>query len=69
MALPIPDLATQIRSAGALDALLQAKANAFTEATRLRTFRSVLLAALLTQRIEIPESYDVLLDDAVEVPA
>lgn len=69
VALPIPDLATQIRSAGALDALLQAKANAFTEATRLRTFRSVLLAALLTQRIEIPESYDVLLDDAVEVPA
>lgn len=63
VSLPLPSRAAQERSASALDSLDAELSALGVEISRLRTFRSSLLASLLNQDIEIPESYDALLDE------
>lgn len=65
--LPVRD--EQVAVAEALDAVQEAVLSVGTELTALRAYRATLLSALLSQQVEIPESYDALLDDASEVPA
>jgi type I restriction enzyme S subunit len=60
--LPIPSRAEQRASSDALDCLEAARSAADAELARLRMFRSTLLSALLNQELEIPESYDSLLE-------
>lgn len=62
VSLPIPPLDQQVRIQSALDAL-ESESNAVRdELVRLRAFQNILLASLLGQEIEIPESYDDLLE-------
>lgn len=63
--LPIPSRDSQERAASVLDALDRELLAIRTELAHLRSFRSTLLTALLSQEIEIPESYDALLAEAV----
>lgn len=65
----LPPEAEQRRIAAELDALADLTTRLQAEIGRTRMFRAVLLVALLSQAIEIPESYDELLDDAMEVSA
>lgn len=62
MQIPVPDRATQVEICTTLDRSLMASEAVATELATLRTFRSTLLTALLSQQIEIPESYDSLLE-------
>jgi type I restriction enzyme S subunit len=62
VSLPIPSREVQECVADALGALDQEVTNLTDELRHLRSFRSALLTALLSQRIEIPESYDRLLE-------
>lgn len=63
---PIPDVATdvQVRWADQLDAVVTAHDAARSELAHLRMFRSTLLTGLLNQDVEIPASYDDLVEDA-----
>ncbi|MFE5598085.1 hypothetical protein ACFQ8O_02615 [Streptomyces coelicoflavus] len=63
---PVPDVPSSEQKAwaGRLDAVWQTQAAVSAELAHLRTFRSNLLTSLLNQEIEIPESYDVLLEEA-----
>jgi hypothetical protein len=65
VALPVPTLHQQERAAAALDALESAQLAVARELTMLRAFRSSLLTGLLRQEIEIPESFDALLEEAI----
>lgn len=62
VSLPIPAREVQARAAAGLDALDEQIAALSDELTKLRTFRSALLTSLLNQEIQIPESYDSLLE-------
>lgn len=66
---PRIDVGRQAELGEAAMALIHAERKVRDAARRLVSFRSTLLTALLSQQIEIPESYDALLDDAVEVSA
>lgn len=59
----LPPLDEQKRVADALDALDENVQQCETELAHLRSFRSALLTSLLNQEIEIPESYDELLEE------
>lgn len=67
VSLPVPSLTRQRLVAEALDPLSDHADHLAFEAEALRICRATLLSALLSQQVEIPESYDALLDDAVEV--
>lgn len=58
---PLPPVSQQREIVDVLDAIQCSRDAAIDEAGRLRDFRSTLLTALLSQSIEIPESYDNLL--------
>ncbi|MEU5599568.1 hypothetical protein [Streptomyces sp. NPDC020298] len=62
---PVPDVPSSEQKAWAdrLDAAWQTQAAVSAELSHLRTFRSNLLTSLLNQEIEIPESYDALLEE------
>ena len=51
------------------DALSLTLAQLDSQVRSARSLRSAVLSGLLSQQVEIPESYDVLLDDALEVSA
>ncbi|GAA5118262.1 restriction endonuclease subunit S [Haloechinothrix salitolerans] len=58
----LPDLAAQQMAVAELRALEAAVDDLEAELARFRTYRSALLTGLLSQEIEIPESYDAFLD-------
>lgn len=60
--IPVPNLADQRRVVDAVNAAAQSSAKVVDELSTVRSFRSTLLAALLSQSLSIPESYDRLLD-------
>lgn len=61
---PVPRrIADQERYVSNCDALLSTVGVARKELSRLRAFRGALLSALLNQEIQIPESYDALLEE------
>lgn len=62
--LPIPPHDVQERVASMLDAMDRQVLVLNSELSRLRIVRSTLLTSLLNQEIEIPESYDALLEGA-----
>lgn len=64
VALPVPPREAQERTAHALDLLNAEVGSLNMELARLRMFRATLLASLLNQDVEIPESYDALLEAA-----
>lgn len=61
--IPLPDIETQRRVAATVVAVREVVAGLDEELERLRAFRSALLTALLNQEIEIPDSYDRLLQE------
>lgn len=63
---PVPNIERDVQSrwADLLDAVVAAHDADQAELTRLRMFRSALLTSLLSQDVEIPESYDVSLEAA-----
>lgn len=62
--IPVPtDLDLQQVIVDAADSVTRERAALAEEVARLGTFRAVLLASLLSQQIEIPESYDALLEE------
>jgi len=61
--LPIPSLEEQSAYVERCDAVAFAAQRLDLELTDLRAFRSALLSALLTREIEIPESYESLLEE------
>lgn len=63
VSLPIPSRQVQERVSAGLDALDERVAALSDELAHLRSLRSALLASLLNQEIEIPASYDDLLED------
>lgn len=63
ISLPLPDLQTQHRQAGAFAELSRAAEAARGTADALRTLRADLLTALLSGGHEIPSSYDALLGE------
>lgn len=63
VALPVPPRDAQEQSAAALDALEANIAVLQREFTKLRSFRAALLSSLLSREIQIPESYDRLLEE------
>lgn len=62
MPVALPTLDEQYKIGGELDSLEEAWLLRRTELAYLRSFRSALLTSFLTQAIEIPESYDDLLE-------
>lgn len=66
---PYVDLSEQRRLATGWDGVLEVSERLVVEGERLRLHRASLLSALLSQQVEIPKSYDALLDNAVEVSA
>jgi type I restriction enzyme S subunit len=62
VALPIPPRGTQELAAMALNSLDAEIIALRDELAHLRSFRAVLLTSLLSQKIEIPESYDDILE-------
>ena len=60
----IPDPESQDLLVELADEISAAHSKLRNELTNLRALRSALLTALLNQEIEIPESYDVLLEEA-----
>lgn len=62
VALPVPPRDAQERSAAALDSIDVEITALCRELADLRSFRTALLSALLSHEIEIPESYDALLE-------
>lgn len=69
MAVRLPPLDDQAEIGDLLASLDSQLRASRLEAAVLHAFRSTLLSVLLSQQVEIPESYDALLDDAVEVSA
>ncbi|MFE2105878.1 hypothetical protein ACFXAF_08410 [Kitasatospora sp. NPDC059463] len=63
LAIPDPGAEAQAVLAAGLDGLIAGALAVEAERSHLRTFRSALLASLLNQEIEIPESYDALLEE------
>lgn len=61
--LPIPPKELQAKIGDAVRALEEGLRNVESELANLRAFRATLLTSLLHQEIEIPESYDVLLEE------
>ncbi|MGW1431856.1 hypothetical protein ACWD6K_24980 [Streptomyces sp. NPDC002431] len=61
---PVPDRDKQRALVSVADAIALSVSEIKIELSRLRTFRSALLKSLLSQEIEIPESYDALLEEA-----
>ncbi|MFF3034606.1 restriction endonuclease subunit S [Streptomyces rubiginosohelvolus] len=61
---PVPAIADQKAYVAKCDAMADALRVGSVELSHLRAFRSALLASLLNQENEIPESYDVLLEEA-----
>lgn len=61
--LPIPPREAQEQASSVLDGLDRQVVALRTELDRVREFRSSLLTALLNQEIEIPKSYDALLEE------
>lgn len=61
---PVPDLERQLEIATTLATQHVAFDELTDELTTLRAFRSSLLSSLLTQEIEVPESYEALLEEA-----
>ncbi|KJL46119.1 EcoKI restriction-modification system protein HsdS [Microbacterium hydrocarbonoxydans] len=59
----LPPLEEQIAISGQLRATYAQAESLADELSRLRDFRSVLVSALLTQEIEIPDSYDRILEE------
>lgn len=62
--IPVPSLAEQGDYVQQCDALQHVGESTRAELDRLRMFRSALLSSLLNQEIEVPESYDELLEAA-----
>ncbi len=60
---PIPPKDVQARIGDAVRALDEGLRNLESELATLRAFRAALLTSLLNQEIEIPESYDALLEE------
>jgi type I restriction enzyme S subunit len=60
--IPLPDIDFQKAVARMTMASLENTISLQDELAHLRTFRSTLLTSLLNQRIEVPESYDALLE-------
>ena len=60
----LPSAATQTAAVAEFRSFETALTDLETELARLRMFRSALLASLLNRDVEIPESYDVLLEAA-----
>lgn len=63
LAIPDPGVDAQARLAAGLDELISEALAVESEVSRLRTFRSTLLTSLFSQEIEIPGSYDALLQE------
>ncbi|MGW8690468.1 restriction endonuclease subunit S [[Kitasatospora] papulosa] len=63
MTIPLPPVETQLSIAETLQQVHATQLVIASELTNLRAFRSALLASLLNQEIEIPESYDALLEE------
>jgi type I restriction enzyme S subunit len=63
---PLPDVSRAVQESWAdrLDGVVRSHQSVSGELASLRTFRSALLSSLLNQDIEIPESYDSLLEAA-----
>lgn len=61
--IPTPPLEEQRRVGTVLEGVRAGSVTARSELENLRSFRSALLSALLNQEIEIPESYDRLLEE------
>lgn len=64
MPVRLPSLARQGEVAEELDSMSTQLVSGRDELSRLRMFRSTLLASLMNQDVEIPESYDALLEAA-----
>jgi type I restriction enzyme S subunit len=60
---PLPDVDIQKTVARVTEALLENTSGLREELAVLQVFRSTLLTLLLSQEIEIPESYDALLSE------
>ncbi|WP_300387064.1 restriction endonuclease subunit S [uncultured Nocardioides sp.] len=67
--LPLMDEAQRGDYTALCDALSLTLAQLDSQVRSARSLRSAVLSGLLSQQVEIPESYDVLLDDALEVSA
>lgn len=65
----LPGREEQAAVAETLDAVQRAVFGVGAELAALHAYRSTLLSALISQQVEIPESYDALLDDTLEVSA
>ncbi|MCV7004414.1 hypothetical protein [Mycobacterium gordonae] len=65
MAVRLPSLTRQREIALELDSLGAQLTSVRCELARLRSFRSALLSSLLNQEIEIPSSYDILLEEVL----
>ncbi|MGW1947581.1 restriction endonuclease subunit S [Streptomyces sp. NPDC001940] len=63
MTIPLPPVETQLSIAETLRQVHANQLDIASELTNLRAFRSALLSSLLNQEIEIPESYDALLEE------
>lgn len=61
---PIPPMDVQVRIGDALKAFSEQTDRLNAELTAVRTLRSTLLSALLTQSLTIPEAYDAMLETA-----
>lgn len=64
---PIPSLEAQSEYVAKCDAAQRSEQDLAAELAALRAFRSILLTSLLNQSISIPESYDALLEQGMEV--
>lgn len=63
LSIPAPSLDAQMVIGGGLDGLISEALVVESEVASLRTFRSTLLTSLMNQELEIPESYDRLLEE------
>ncbi|MFD5225710.1 restriction endonuclease subunit S [Microbacterium sp. NPDC058342] len=63
VSLPVPSHSAQERTASALDSFDHVAAALSSELATLRSYRARLLTSLLNQEIEIPDSYDRLLEE------
>lgn len=66
--IPIPPITVQARIGEALDEASVLVDAIWAEITSVRRFRASLLKSLLSQRLEIPESYDALMNGVVQSP-